>query len=74
MKTEKKYIDPLLLSKQQFADRLGVCLRTVSNLIAAREVATVRIGRRVLIPLSQLSNFSRRGDHSTRVNTEAMAS
>lgn len=55
----------LLLSKRDAAQALGVSLRTVDNLLTARELPARRIGRRVLIPRSALEKFAR-GDHRTK--------
>jgi excisionase family DNA binding protein len=53
---------PLLVSKRQTAELLGVCLRTVDNLIANKELPCLRIGKRVLVKHSSLLAFIRR-DH-----------
>ena len=55
----------LLCSKKEAAEAFGVSLRTVENLIARKELTVRRVGRRVLVPLSELQKFTRR-DHSTR--------
>jgi len=55
----------LLCSKKETADALGVSLRTVDNLIARKELAVRRLGRRVLVPIVELERFTRR-DHLTR--------
>jgi excisionase family DNA binding protein len=55
----------LLYSKKETADALGVSQRTVDNLIARKELAVRRVGRRVLVPLSELARFTRR-DHATK--------
>ncbi len=53
---------PLLVSKKEAATLLGVCLRTIDNLIGTRQLPCRRIGKRVLIPYSSLVAFARR-DH-----------
>lgn len=53
---------PLLVSKREAAALLGICLRSVDNLIAAKQLPSRRIGRRVLIPYNALAAFARR-DH-----------
>jgi excisionase family DNA binding protein len=53
---------PLLVSKKESAVVLSVCPRTIDNLIAAKQLPTRRIGRRVLIPYSALVRFAQR-DH-----------
>jgi hypothetical protein len=53
---------PLLVSKRHAAGLLSLCLRSIDNLIAAKELPCRRIGKRVLIPYSALVVFARR-DH-----------
>lgn len=53
---------PLLVSKKDAAKALGVCLRTVDNLLSAKQLACVRIGKRVLVKYASLVAFTRR-DH-----------
>jgi len=53
---------PLLVSKRDAAALLSLCVRTVDNLIATKELPTRRVGRRVLIPYTALVQFARR-DH-----------
>ena len=50
---------PLLVSKKEAAASLGVCLRTVDYLLADKELACVRIGKRVMIKYSSLVAFCR---------------
>jgi excisionase family DNA binding protein len=56
---------PLLLSKRSAAAALGISLRTLETLISVKELKSVRIGRRRLIPRCELERFARR-DHLTR--------
>lgn len=58
---EMGYI-PLLVSKRHAAGLLSLCLRSIDNLIAAKELPCRRIGKRVLVPYSALVAFARR-DH-----------
>lgn len=53
---------PLLVSKRDAATLLGLCLRSIDNLIAMKQLQCRRIGRRVLIPYAALVAFARR-DH-----------
>ena len=46
--------DRLLVPVAEAAHRLGVCPRTIAAMIADDRLPAVRIGRRVLIPLSAL--------------------
>jgi excisionase family DNA binding protein len=62
---------PLLVSKRDAAALLSLCLRSIDNLIARKELPCRRIGKRVLIPYSALVAFARR-DHPT-VGASTMA-
>lgn len=55
----------LLYGKREAASVLGLSLRTVDLLIAAKELKSIRIGRRRMISGRELEQFVRR-DHSTR--------
>jgi len=57
--------DVLAVGIAEAARRLGVCPRTVINLIRAKELASRRIGRRRVIALEALKSFLRR-DHQTQ--------
>ena len=52
-------------SKRDAATALGICVRTVDNLIACKELRARKVGRRTLIPVPELERFVRR-DHGTR--------
>jgi excisionase family DNA binding protein len=54
----------LLVSKKKAADVLDICVRKVEGLIASKELASIRIGRRRLIPVSALEQFAKK-DHAT---------
>ena len=56
--------DVLNVSITDAQRRLGVCARTVANLIHSKELMSRRIGRRRVIPVAELEKFSRR-DHPT---------
>lgn len=60
-------IERLAYTKAEAASALGLCLRTIDNLIAAKELTTRKIGRRVLIPASALRSLLR-CDHETMPN------
>jgi excisionase family DNA binding protein len=62
--------EPILISKKEAARALSVSLRTIDNLIAAKELAVRRVGRRCLIARRSLEEFARR-DHSTNAQTIA---
>jgi excisionase family DNA binding protein len=61
----EKHLTKLLVSLSEAAEAIGVCRRTVDNLIAAKQLPARKIGRRTLIPYSALLAFVRR-DHPTR--------
>ena len=52
----------LLFSQKEAASILGVSLRTIQNLVFAKELPIRRIGRRVLVHCKDLETFARR-DH-----------
>jgi len=47
----------LLVSKKETAAMLGISLRTLDSLIASKQLACRRIGRRTLIPFAALQQF-----------------
>jgi excisionase family DNA binding protein len=53
---------PLLISKLEAAAMLGVCVRSIDNYIATKELPCRRLGKRVLIPYKALVAFASR-DH-----------
>ena len=55
---------PLAVSKRDAAAMLSLCVRTIDNLIATKELPCRRVGKRVLIPYSALLAFCRH-DHAT---------
>lgn len=57
-------IERLAYTKAEAALALSLSLRTIDNLIAAKELTVRRIGRRVLIPSSALRALLR-CDHDT---------
>jgi excisionase family DNA binding protein len=58
-------MEPLLSAKREAARVLGLSVRTLETLIALKELKSVRVGRRRLIPRAELERFIRR-DHPTR--------
>jgi excisionase family DNA binding protein len=54
----------LLLSRKESSALTGLSLRTIANLIASRELRSIRVGRRRLVPRTELARFIQR-DHST---------
>jgi excisionase family DNA binding protein len=63
---------PLLVSKRDAAALLSLCLRSIDNLIAGKQLPYRRIGKRVLIPYSALVAFARR-DHPNSPDPKAAA-
>jgi len=55
----------LLISKQDTAAKLGICVRTLENLVAIGEIKPRRIGKRVLFEAREIERFARR-DHRTK--------
>jgi len=51
-------IEPLLVGRRQAAEALGISVRKLSYLIAEGEVATRRVGRRRLVPVTELRKFA----------------
>ena len=54
----------LLFSLREVSNLTGLSLRTTAKLIAPRELNSIRVGRRRLVPYSELERFSKK-DHST---------
>jgi excisionase family DNA binding protein len=59
---EENVGEQILVSKRDSAAALGISLRTLDMLIAVRELKSVRVGRRRLIPRHELEKFARH-DH-----------
>ncbi len=57
-------LEPILISVKDAAGLLGVCPRTVQNLVAAKRLTARKLGRRTLLAYKELQNFARR-DHAT---------
>jgi len=57
--------EPALYTKSQAATFLGISIRTVNNLLKAKELVRRKIGRKTLIPKTSLEAFLKR-DHKTR--------
>jgi excisionase family DNA binding protein len=56
----------LAVSMQEAGRLIGVCKRTITNLVNARQLASRKIGRRRLIPMSAIQSFLRH-DHETKL-------
>lgn len=57
-------MEPLLIAKREAAKVLGISVRTLETLISLRQIKSVRVGRRRLIPTAELARFTRQ-DHVT---------
>lgn len=55
-------MDKLMLSRRQAAESLGISIRSLDYLIQRTELRARRIGRRILIPRTEVERFAR-GDH-----------
>jgi Helix-turn-helix domain len=62
---------PLLVSKRDAAAMLGVCVRSIDNYIATKELPCRRLGRRALIPYKALVAFASRDHLPTAAETAA---
>jgi excisionase family DNA binding protein len=51
-------VEAVLLSKNEASQVLNLSLRTIDNLIARGELMVRRVGRRVLIPTTELQKFA----------------
>lgn len=57
MQSEPVHVEPVLLSKSEFARRVSLSVRTVERLIQSGELSFVRVRRRILVPASQTAKF-----------------
>ncbi|MGA2609605.1 MAG: helix-turn-helix domain-containing protein [Terriglobia bacterium] len=64
--------EKLLFTRAEAAAMLSISLRTLDNLQARKEISVRRIGRKVLIPATELERFARR-DHVGRMVTPVEA-
>jgi excisionase family DNA binding protein len=69
-KRDDQKTPPLAVSKREAARLLGVSPRTVDNFISLKVIRSVRIGRRVLIPMSSVRNVASNGTSLKRRMTE----
>jgi excisionase family DNA binding protein len=60
----------ILVSRKEASAALGVSTRTLDHLIAEKQITARRVGKRVLIPFSELARFARH-DHRTRSKDSA---
>ncbi|MGH7175911.1 MAG: excisionase family DNA-binding protein [Tepidisphaeraceae bacterium] len=53
-------VGPLLLTREQAAEQINLCVRTVDALIRKGELRAIREGRRVLVPRIAIEGWIRR--------------
>lgn len=58
--------DKLLVGRHEAAEMLSISRRALDYLVANKQLATRRIGARVLVPVSELRRFSR-GNHPQKL-------
>jgi excisionase family DNA binding protein len=54
-------MDKQLVSKKQTADVLGCSVRTIENLIAQGQLKSIRLGKRRMIPYSEVMRIAKQG-------------
>jgi excisionase family DNA binding protein len=57
---------PLLHKRETAALRLGISLRKLDELVAAREIPSVKIGKRRLVSESALQHFVKKSENKSR--------
>jgi excisionase family DNA binding protein len=66
----------VLLGRKEVASRTGLSLRTITKLISAKKLKSIRVGRRRLVPVVELNRFIKRSHkttksrHTTRVSSK----
>ncbi len=63
-------MEQLLIGRREAAEAMGICLRTLDYMIARGQLAARQIGRRVLIPRSELEKFAKRGSATKKVGED----
>ena len=64
--TRRPPVARLAYSVPEAAEALGLSPRTAWQLVAAGRLGSVRVGRRVLVPISELARFISADLHQTR--------
>lgn len=57
---------PLLHGRQNGAMRLGISLRTFDELIATKQIRSLRIGKRRMVSEDAIQDFIRRGEKAAK--------
>jgi len=66
-------VQKLLYDRRSAAAALSISIRTLDYFIAHRELRTIRIGRKVLIPSSELKQFARMNHYDSVAGTSRAA-
>ena len=53
--------EPILYSRKLAAAALSISLRSLTYLLTDKKIATVRVGKKNLIPAAALKRFAKRG-------------
>jgi excisionase family DNA binding protein len=56
----------VLLDRKEVASRTGLSLRTITKLISAKKLKSIRVGRRRLVPVVELNRFIKRSHKTTK--------
>src|SRR6202035_1136340 len=56
----------VLLDRKEVASRTGLSLRTITQLISAKKLKSIRVGRRRLVPVVELNRFIQRSHKTTK--------
>ena len=62
MSEKPLFSNKVLLSRNEFSSLTGLSLRTTASLLASGDLRSIRVGRRRLIPRTELERFAER-DH-----------
>ncbi len=54
---DQGHVRPIAISVAKAADTLGLGITKTKELVASNRIASIRVGRRVLIPLKALEAF-----------------
>lgn len=63
----EEWMQELVVTREEAAEALRLSLRTVDKLLAAGQILARRVGRRVLIPRTEIERFAR-GTHGATGN------
>ena len=66
--TEAPHADPMLISAEEAAAKLGIAVTTVREMARRSQIPHTRIGRRVLFPVRELERWVDRNTHGASDN------